>query len=171
MTLLIYQTQANVGIAMGSGSDIASESADIVLMKSELTDVVSALDLSRTVFRRIKFNFTWALAYNVIAVPSTYLLNLRGSIDKMTHFLFLCLVAAGVLYPLTQAPLPAGIAAALEASSTLVVVLAALLLRSWRPPKIGLAKPDPRATYSLKNINYIDGNGSEEEQEVHVNLV
>ena len=59
---------------MGSGSDIASESADIVLMKSQLTDVVSSLDLSRTVFRRIKFNFTWALAYNVIAVPSKYLL-------------------------------------------------------------------------------------------------
>ncbi len=71
---------------MGSGSDIASESADIVLMKSQLTDVVSSLDLSRTVFRRIKFNFTWALAYNVIAVPSKYLNNYSSDTCHKINF-------------------------------------------------------------------------------------
>ncbi|KAK1755652.1 copper-exporting ATPase [Echria macrotheca] len=60
---------ADVGVAIGSGSDVAISSADFVLVKSDLWAVVTLLDLSKTVFRRIKFNFGWALVYNVVAVP------------------------------------------------------------------------------------------------------
>ncbi|MEK6847298.1 MAG: copper-translocating P-type ATPase [Nanoarchaeota archaeon] len=61
--------QANVGIAMGSGTDIAIESGDLVLAKSSLTGVVEAIHLSRATFRKIKQNLFWAFAYNVIAIP------------------------------------------------------------------------------------------------------
>ncbi|KAL9109218.1 MAG: hypothetical protein Q9227_006143 [Pyrenula ochraceoflavens] len=62
-------TAADVAIAIGSGSDIAISSAEFVLVNSSLNSLLTLLDLSRTVFRRIKFNFMWALVYNVIAVP------------------------------------------------------------------------------------------------------
>ncbi|KAI1366949.1 heavy metal translocating P-type ATPase [Xylaria arbuscula] len=60
---------ADVGIAIGSGSDVAISSADFVLVNSHLSAVVTLLSLSRTVFRRIKFNFAWALVYNLVAIP------------------------------------------------------------------------------------------------------
>ncbi|KAH8601097.1 putative copper-transporting ATPase 3 [Bisporella sp. PMI_857] len=71
-------TAADVGIAVGSGSDIAISSAEFVLISSNLYTLLTLLDLSKVVFRRIKFNFAWALVYNMIALP----------------------VAAGVLYPI-----------------------------------------------------------------------
>jgi len=71
-------TVADVGIAIGSGSDVAISSADFVLVSSDLQAVLVLLQLSRVVFRRIKFNFGWALVYSMIALP----------------------VAAGALYPL-----------------------------------------------------------------------
>lgn len=57
------------GIAIGSGTDIAIESADIVLMKDSLLDVVSAIDLSKSVIRNIKMNLFWAFFYNVASIP------------------------------------------------------------------------------------------------------
>ncbi|KAJ5197712.1 uncharacterized protein N7498_006829 [Penicillium cinerascens] len=68
---------ADVGVAIGSGSDIAISSADFILVSSRLNSLLTLIDLSRIVFKRIKFNFAWALVYNLIALP----------------------VAAGVLYP------------------------------------------------------------------------
>ncbi|KAK3316124.1 E1-E2 ATPase-domain-containing protein [Apodospora peruviana] len=104
---------ADVGVAIGSGSDVAISSADFVLVKSDLRAVVTLLDLSATVFRRIKFNFGWALVYNCLAVP----------------------VAAGVFYPIVVNggshvrldPVWASLAMAL---SSISVVLSSLALRS-----------------------------------------
>ena len=61
--------QANVGIAMGSGTDIAIEAGDIVLTKSSLQGVVESINLSKATFRKIKQNLFWAFAYNVVAIP------------------------------------------------------------------------------------------------------
>jgi heavy metal translocating P-type ATPase len=110
---------ADVGIAVASGSDVAISSADFVLVNSDLEAVVTLLGLSRTVFRRIKFNFGWAVVYNLIAVP----------------------IAAGVLYPVRTAggghvkldPVWASLAMAL---SSISVVCSSLLLRS-RLPGVG----------------------------------
>src|SRR5699024_8272148 len=61
--------QANIGMAIGSGTDVAMESADIVLMKSDLMDVPAAIKLSRSTMKNIKENLFWAFAYNVIGIP------------------------------------------------------------------------------------------------------
>ena len=61
--------QADIGIAIGSGTDVAMESADIVLMKSDLMDVPTAIKLSKNVIRNIKQNLFWAFGYNVLGIP------------------------------------------------------------------------------------------------------
>ena len=111
-------TTADVGIAIGSGSDVAISTADFVLLNSDLRSVINLLDLSRAVFRRIQFNFAWALVYNCLAVP----------------------VAAGCLYPIVSHgthvrldPVWASLAMAL---SSISVVTSSLALRS-RLPGIG----------------------------------
>jgi Cu+-exporting ATPase len=108
-------TAADVGIAIGSGSDIAISSASFVLVSSNLNALITLLDLSRIVFNRIKFNFGWALVYNLIGVP----------------------VAAGVLYPIVSNgnhvrldPVWASLAMAL---SSISVVCSSLALRSGIP--------------------------------------
>ncbi|KAI1772279.1 heavy metal translocatin [Hypoxylon cercidicola] len=108
-------SQADVGVAVGSGSDVAISSSDFVLIGSHLGSLVTLLDLSRTVFRRIKFNFAWALVYNLLAVP----------------------IAAGCLYPVVAAgqhvrlaPSWASLAMAL---SSISVVLSSLAMRSSIP--------------------------------------
>jgi len=104
--------QAEVGIALGSGTDVAMESGAIVLMKDQLTDVVAALQLSRKVMQRIKQNLFWAFAYNTLLIP----------------------VAAGLLYPLfrlTFRPELAGLAMAL---SSVTVVSLSLMLKKYTPP-------------------------------------
>ncbi len=102
--------RADVGIAIGAGTDIAIESADVVLMHNQLTDVPAAIDLSRATVRTIKQNLFWALFYNSICIP----------------------VAAGVLSVLgiTLNPM---IAAAAMSLSSLFVVSNALRLRGWKP--------------------------------------
>jgi P-type E1-E2 ATPase len=62
--------QAHVGIAIGAGSDVAIESADIVLMRSNLHDILIAIDVARKTYRRIALNFFWAFAYNVVGTDS-----------------------------------------------------------------------------------------------------
>lgn len=104
--------QADVGLAIGAGTDIAIESADVVLMKSSLLDIPAAMDLSRAVLRNIKQNLFWAFFYNSIGIP----------------------VAAGVLYPALHLTLNPMLAAAAMSLSSVCVVSNALRLRGWKPP-------------------------------------
>ncbi|WP_278551696.1 copper-translocating P-type ATPase [Companilactobacillus farciminis] len=109
-------TMADVGIAMGSGTDIAIESGGIVLMKNDLRDVAKALELSRKTFNRIKLNLFWAFVYNVLGIP----------------------VAAGLFFAvgLSLSPELAGLAMAF--SSLSVVTSSVLLNKSKIEPKVAL---------------------------------
>ncbi|KAK7260819.1 hypothetical protein RIF29_27117 [Crotalaria pallida] len=104
---------ADVGMAIGAGTDIAIEAADIVLMKSNLEDIIIAIDLAKKTFSRIRLNYIWALGYNLLAIP----------------------IAAGVLYPSTRFRLPPWIAGAAMAASSVTVVCSSLLLRNYKRPK------------------------------------
>ena len=106
--------QADVGIAIASGTDIATEAADLVLMKSNLTAVVIAIHLSRVIVRRIYLNLGWALLYNIIAIP----------------------LAAGVLLPVTHQALPPYIAGLSMAMSSVSVLVSSLLLYCYKKPNI-----------------------------------
>jgi Cu2+-exporting ATPase len=98
--------QSDVGFAIGAGTDVAIESADVVLMRSDPADVVKAIHLSRATLRKMHQNLWWAVGYNVIAFP----------------------LAAGVLYPFTLSPEIAALA--MSGSSALVAVNALLLKRT-----------------------------------------
>ena len=103
--------RADVGIAIGAGTDVAIESADIVLMKSDLLDAVTAVKLSKKVIRNIKENLFWAFIYNIIGIP----------------------LAAGVWYPLFHLQLSPMFAAAAMSMSSVCVVTNALRLKWFRP--------------------------------------
>ncbi len=105
--------RAEVGIAIGAGSDIALDSADLVLMKSDLLDAVTAVRLSRATLRNIKENLFWAFCYNAICIP----------------------VAAGVFFPLFHLQLSPMLASAAMSLSSVCVVTNALRLRRFRPTK------------------------------------
>lgn len=103
--------QANLGIAIGAGTEIAVETAGMVLMKSNLVDVITALDLSRTIFNRIRLNYVWALGYNCLLIP----------------------LAAGLLFPFGFR-IPPMFAGGAMAISSVSVVTSSLLLRYYTPP-------------------------------------
>ncbi|MDH6458115.1 Cu+-exporting ATPase [Fusobacterium sp. PH5-7] len=102
--------QADVGIAIGGGTDIAMESADIVLMKRNLKDVLTAMDLSNATIRNIKQNLFWAFIYNTLGIP----------------------IAAGLLYPFTGHLLNPMIAGGAMAMSSVSVVTNALRLKNFK---------------------------------------
>jgi len=103
--------QSDVGIAMGSGSDIAVETGGLVLMRDDLRDVVAGIQLSRKTMTKIKENLVWAFAYNVALIP----------------------VAAGLLYVVTGVLLNPILSGAAMALSSVTVLSNSLTLRRFRP--------------------------------------
>ena len=118
-------TQANVGFAIGAGTDVAMESADVVLMKSDPYDIVAAIELSRATLRKMHQNLWWAVGYNVIAFP----------------------LAAGVLYPFVLSP---EIAALSMSGSTLIVAINALMLK--RTKLAGIRQPGKSAAPGTPDV-------------------
>ncbi|MDU4028718.1 MAG: HAD-IC family P-type ATPase, partial [Enterococcus faecalis] len=106
--------QADVGIAIGSGTDVAMESADIVLMRSDLMDVPTAVELSKATIKNIKENLFWAFAYNTLGIP----------------------VAMGVLHLFGGPLLSPMIAAAAMSFSSVSVLLNALRLKGFKPSTV-----------------------------------
>lgn len=105
--------RADIGIAIGSGTDVAMESADIVLMRSDLMDVVTSIQLSRSTIRNIKENLFWAFAYNTIGIP----------------------IAMGILHIFGGPLLNPMIAGAAMSLSSVSVVTNALRLKRFKPIK------------------------------------
>ncbi len=103
--------QADVGLAMGAGTDVALEAADIVLVKDDLLDAASSLDLAKATMKRIRGNLFWAFAYNAVGIP----------------------LAMGILMPSTGWLLPPAFAAAAMSLSSVSVIGNSLLLRRWSP--------------------------------------
>jgi Cu+-exporting ATPase len=115
--------EAHVGLAIGTGTDVAIESADVVLMGGDLRGVANAVTLSRATIRNIRQNLFWAFAYNAALIP----------------------VAAGVLYPLNGTLLSPVLAAGAMALSSVFVLTNALRLRGVRPLLAGPAPTAPAA--------------------------
>jgi len=103
--------QADVGLAIGSGTDVAKETGDVILIKSDLMDVVTALESARATMRKVKQNLFWAFIYNTAGIP----------------------IAAVVLYPLTGRMVSPDLAAFFMAISSISVTLNTLLLHRFRP--------------------------------------
>jgi len=104
--------QADVGIAMGAGTDIAKEAGHVVLVRDDPMDVATAVETARFTLRKVKQNLAWAFGYNALALP----------------------IAAGVLYPLTHQVVSPELAALLMALSSLSVSLNSAAMNGWRPP-------------------------------------
>jgi Cu+-exporting ATPase len=103
--------QADVGVAINSGSDITVNAAGIVLMKDSLYDVVNAIRISKSSFKRIKINFFWAFMYNLLLIP----------------------LAMGILYPANHFKLDPMLAGAAMALSSISVVISSLMLKLFKP--------------------------------------
>lgn len=141
-------TRADVGIAIGAGTDIAMESSDIVLMRSSLMDAAAAVELSRAVMRNIRMNLFWAFFYNSLGIP----------------------IAAGALYPAFGLKLSPMLGAAAMSLSSVCVVTNALRLRFWTPkiarvqaqvspsaPQITIPAPPEKGISAMKTVIKIEG--------------
>ena len=126
--------QADLGIAIGAGTDVAIDSADAVLIRSDLLDAVYAIQLSKAVIRNIKENLFWAFFYNVIGIP----------------------LAAGLLYTSFGIKLSPVMGAAAMSLSSVCVCLNALRLRRFRPDlpaETGMAQPEPLASANAVSLS------------------
>lgn len=106
--------EANVGISMGTGAEIATEASDMVLVSGRIGGICTALHLSRVIFRRIQWNFLFSMVYNVLSIP----------------------LAAGVFFPIFHTRLPPTVAAVAMALSSVSVVGSSLALRLYKPPDV-----------------------------------
>jgi P-type Cu+ transporter len=104
--------QADVGIAMGAGTDVAKETGHVILVKDDLLDVVAAVQIARFTMRRVRQNLGWAFGYNTLAIP----------------------LGAGVLYPFVAQVVSPELAAFLMAISSLSVTLNSMAMRGYQPP-------------------------------------
>lgn len=127
---------ANVGIAVGAGTDVALESADLVLVKDDLRDLLNAIDLSRATNRMIKWNFSWGFMYNVLMMP----------------------LACGALYPFFGISIPPALAGLSELLSSVPVILFSLLLNFWRPPYKSNDNVDPEQAFVVIQVGTTDAN-------------
>ncbi len=137
--------RADVGIAIGAGTDIAIESADIVLIKSDLLDAVTAIQLSKAVIRNIKQNLFWAFFYNVVGIP----------------------LAAGIFYSFLGWKLNPMFAAAAMSLSSVSVVSNALRLRLFQPRRIAV-KPDVNPENPEQNQNDYKGENEKMEKVISI---
>lgn len=133
--------EADVGISMGTGSDIAAEASDMVLVGGNVAGTCTALHLSRAIFRRIQLNFAFSMGYNIFCIP----------------------LAAGVLFPFFQLRLPPTIAAIAMALSSVSVVFSSLALRLYKPPDIRSASPTSPQKYKIPKILRLGRSQDEQE--------
>lgn len=127
--------RADVGMAIGAGTDVAIESADVVLMKNDLKDAVTAIRLSKAVIRNIKQNLFWAFFYNTLGIP----------------------IAAGIFYPLLGLKLNPMIGAAAMSMSSIFVVSNALRLKWFQP--LGKSGQETQETISAATMDDTPGGG------------
>jgi len=122
--------EADVGISMGTGSDIAAEASDMVLVVGNVAGTCTALHLSRAIFRRIQLNFAFSMGYNIFCIP----------------------LAAGVLFPFFHVRLPPTVAAIAMALSSVSVVFSSLALRLYKPPDIVATAQNSSQKYKIPKI-------------------
>src|SRR5574338_327870 len=103
--------QAEVGMAIGSGTDVAKETGDVILIKDDIRDVVVALEVARATMNKVKQNLFWAFIYNTLGIP----------------------IAAGLLYPFISVVISPEIAGLMMAVSSVTVTLNTLLLKGFKP--------------------------------------
>ena len=103
--------QADVGMAIGSGTDVAKETGDVILIKDDIRDVVVALEIAKATMRKVKQNLFWAFIYNVLGIP----------------------LGAGLFYPFVSLIISPELAGLLMAISSVTVTLNTLLLKSFKP--------------------------------------
>jgi Cu+-exporting ATPase len=120
--------QSDVGMAIGSGTDVAKETGDVILIKDDLRDVVVALEVAKATMRKVKQNLFWAFFYNTLGIP----------------------IGAGLLYPVIRLVVSPELAAALMALSSVSVTLNTLLLKRFRPSLRG-GQPLPRAAQGAED--------------------
>lgn len=127
--------QADVGIAIGSGTDVAKETGDVILIKGDISDVVAAIEVGQATMRKVKQNLFWAFAYNTVGIP----------------------IAAGIIYPFTKQIVGPELAAFFMAVSSVSVTLNTLLLRRFRPSAVRARMPVGR---TLSRFSGQEGGGA-----------
>ncbi len=133
--------EADVGMSIGAGAEIATEASDMILVSGKVSDVCTALDLSRIIFRRIKMNLLFSMVYNILSIP----------------------LAAGLFFPIFHTRLPPTVAAIAMALSSVSVVCSSLALRWYKPPDVmALQRSECRRKRLPRILQRFERGGSKE---------